>query len=331
MILFVLIIILLNLLLLIRPCSFEPFTKDRVTPLRGILAIIIVLHHIYLTMGYSVLSQFKSLGAISVALFLFFSGYGLNKSYLKKGQSYLRGFLKHRILDSIVLPCSIAIVLQVIILMACGSTFTIETILENNGERWFVLAILYLYVLFYISARLQNARYMMIYILFGLALYVCLTYTLQLGRCWYISVWAFGVGVLYSKYEAEILNALNRFRWFKKAVVPLLLSAIALAYVLGAKSATFIAVCYSLVYALISLLVVILCSGIRVSLLNKSRIISFLSSISYELYLCHGVILLLMLNVVVPSSVKVLAVLSLSVIYAVCVKYLSDLVRKKLL
>lgn len=91
------------------------FSKQATVPLRGLLATGIVLHHLSLRLVEAspdcpwIWSQFSFWGAPIVAVFFFLSGYGLMVSLITKGQKYLDGFLKKRLLK-IVLPlilCSI--------------------------------------------------------------------------------------------------------------------------------------------------------------------------------------------------------------------------------
>lgn len=91
------------------------FSKQATVPLRGLLAIGIVLHHLSLRLVEAspdchwIWLQFSFWGAPIVAVFFFLSGYGLMVSLITKGQEYLDGFLKKRLLK-IVLPlvlCSI--------------------------------------------------------------------------------------------------------------------------------------------------------------------------------------------------------------------------------
>ena len=116
MILLISILFLWAILGCIRPSvSLTPFTMEATLPLRGVLAMGIVIHHISLRIVDAtpddmwIFSQFQFWGAPIVAVFFFLSGYGLMVSLITKGQEYLDGFLKKRLLK-IVLPlvlCSI--------------------------------------------------------------------------------------------------------------------------------------------------------------------------------------------------------------------------------
>lgn len=99
-------------------------------PLRGVLAMGIVIHHISLRVvdaipgGMWIFPQFQFWGAPIVAVFFFLSGYGLMVSLITKGENYLDGFLKKRLLK-IVLP-----------LVLCSLGFEATTItLWGGGNR----------------------------------------------------------------------------------------------------------------------------------------------------------------------------------------------------
>ena len=115
-------ILLISVLLIWTVCALGShtfmgvqFSKQATVPLRGLLATGIVLHHLSLRLVEAspdcswIWSQFSFWGAPIVAVFFFLSGYGLMVSLITKGQKYLDGFLKKRLLK-IVLPlvlCSI--------------------------------------------------------------------------------------------------------------------------------------------------------------------------------------------------------------------------------
>ena len=85
---------------------FSPFNVDRTLSLRGILVLLIVLHHLSgvtsfpgLSPSFRMLvSQFTFFGGGAVSMFFFISGYGLMASLHKKGKIYLDSFYKKRFL-----------------------------------------------------------------------------------------------------------------------------------------------------------------------------------------------------------------------------------------
>ena len=74
--------------------------------LRGFAAIGVILHHISQQQTFQqegILLPFVNAGAYFVAIFFFCSGYGLLKSFDSK-PDYLKGFIKKRIVKSIIIP-----------------------------------------------------------------------------------------------------------------------------------------------------------------------------------------------------------------------------------
>ena len=93
-----------------KPQNIGRFSKEATLPLRGVLALLIVFHHISLRLTYMVpkdakvnyLRDFSDWGEPIVSVFFFLSGYGIIKSYQKKGKSYLEGFFSGRLLRLMV-------------------------------------------------------------------------------------------------------------------------------------------------------------------------------------------------------------------------------------
>ena len=77
--------------------------------IKGLLAILIIMHHLSIYIKDVILFKILTIiGIIAVSAFFFYSGYGLMTSYLKK-ESYLKDFLNKRIMK-IVIPYIIAII-----------------------------------------------------------------------------------------------------------------------------------------------------------------------------------------------------------------------------
>lgn len=86
-----------------RKGALYNFDSKATVPLRGLLAIGIILHHLSLTYQFnecinafriSPVFYFREMGGPIVAIFFLITGYGLSKSLQTKGTSYLSGFLK---------------------------------------------------------------------------------------------------------------------------------------------------------------------------------------------------------------------------------------------
>ena len=203
----------------------EAFSLKQMKALQGYLAICIMLHHIgqktcanWLEpwMIEPGLELFVPFGYYFVGIFLFCSGYGLWKSYKNKPH-YLNGFIKRRILPLLVaFYVSAFLFLLVRFLMKepldGWKIFCYASGLKlSNPNTWFMIALPFLYLFFYLSFRFCHTERKAVTVL-GL---LVLTYML-IGTCidhndywmrgewWYNSVHFFFLGVLFGKNEEAV-------------------------------------------------------------------------------------------------------------------------------
>ena len=76
-----------------RSGKLRIFEKSESQSLKGVLALLIVAHHVSYYSSSMILSEFSYWGNVVCGCFFFLSGMGLMKSRLLKGESYFMGFL----------------------------------------------------------------------------------------------------------------------------------------------------------------------------------------------------------------------------------------------
>ena len=122
---------------------------------KGFFALIVIMHHISQRISNGFLPpDFTRVGYLAVAVFLFLSGYGLQKQNISK-PGYSNGFLLKRI-PSILIPYIIMTVIYWLIYALLGDVRSLGTIWHNfiaNGDpivwfSWYVVCILYFYIAF---------------------------------------------------------------------------------------------------------------------------------------------------------------------------------------
>lgn len=249
------------------------------------MAISIVAFHLfYQTDDW--LFMFSSWGAPIVSMFYFISGYGLALNYRAKGNEYLSHFFKHRIWESLILPFLLVWVVNRIISGNISMSLLDELIkLLMYGETtlpysWYVFSILLFYILFYMIASKKNVVIISFLCVF---LYIALTVSLSYERCWYISALAFPLGIFYCKYEERICALWNvPVKYYVTVPLCLLLTA---ACVISKNE-----FCYLFAYIFIPIVIVCLCAKIQI----YNRNIQWISNVSYEIYLCQGVSMILL-------------------------------------
>lgn len=265
------------------------FNVAETKPLRGLMALLIILTHV--SFKFPEIQPtwlFTSFGAPVVSVFFFLSGYGLTISLMKKGTDYLKGFLK-RSLTKLAIPFLLAsaVWIPIACLFLEGDLKQILlgflTFNPPLPYSWFVYALILLYIFFYIASRSTDR------LLISSGIQVATTFAmivifrlLDFGVYWYISLLAFNAGNIYAVYHKRANSVL-----VKKPLLSLMT-------VLG------ILMVMDLFQIRTGLLAVIP-FGIVVSILvlgggAKFKFLNFLGTISYEIYLTHGIAITLLAN-----------------------------------
>ena len=284
------------------------------------------------------------IGVCFVGMFFFFSGYGLYTS-LRDKPDYLKGFMKNR-LPAILVPfyiCNFVFIL--------GSYFSGYEFKEGelmpylsgailmNSQMWYIVEVLILYVLFYVVFRLIKNRDAAC-IVYGICVMLLITFSLRLGHdtttptqgLWFHGEWWYNttlmvwVGIMFARWEEQILGLIRKFYGlvFMVFVVLSVFLYNRTIYMLQNKGYWVewdgypgykekwqtLGVQFSFVFVVI-ITVVILTQKIRFG----NKILDFLGEIALELYLIHNLFLLY-----TPGSNRVIYILTcytLSILSAV--------------
>ena len=286
---------------------------------RGVLALIIMLHHYGTELSLPPTQLFHPLGAMAVGVFFLMSGYGLSYSYTHRGDGYLRHFLRKRLLR-IILPFFLAILAwQVEEFCLYGiedlpnrwSMFTQGLMRGWLPFSWYVWVALYYYVAFYLVyrfIRLPRFRWLALFVGWGLQV-TLVNVVLGWDDYWYISSHLFVLGLLYQRFEPQ-LQRINAFVWM--ILMTVLAQLIRIDW-------HFSEVFFNTAFALL-----FVCGITLVEV--RSKIFDFLGKISYEIYLMQGFGLFALKEIVLPVAVKALIALIINVVLA----YLLHLVVEKL-
>ncbi len=183
--------------------SYTAFTLDNSMALRGICSIEIMMGHLGIATGSPTLFPNRKAGILFVGVFFALSGYGLMYSLTNK-EGYLRSFLPNRI-RKILIPAYVVFVVDIILhsIIKNQSMWNIIN-LKSFFERtnWYVWELLMLYIVFYISIRIDKTgkRFHFIVLAFSI-MFVCVTYALKFENPWYGSTLCFWFGIVYFLYR----------------------------------------------------------------------------------------------------------------------------------
>lgn len=218
---------------------------DTTNAIKGIFIVFVFIRHVtpyILNSGYtfddSILSQFflhidASVGQLIVAMFLFYSGYGVMESIKKKGIPYVDSIPRKRILTTLV-NFDIAVALFAVIALLLHKNYSLKTYLlsftgwESVGNsNWYIFVIMLCYLIAYVCFRI-NAGKLKAYPMRAILYFFFLGLSVLALSCvkpswWYDTMLCFGVGVLFSVWRDCIESFLKRYYWFVLPAVLLLL------------------------------------------------------------------------------------------------------------
>lgn len=238
-------------------------------------------------------------------------------SYLKK-ENYLKDFLNKRIMK-IVIPYIIAIIFTILAYLLTGQ-LTPRKIFNSlvEGEpvvrfSWYVLAIIILYVVFYLSAKFLKKKKMINIAVFGGTILYCIVVNNILGfnNWWVNSCFAFFIGIYWASYKekyAITLKDKNKIIGYAIMLSIILFAIIGIQFftsgyaIMDIINDTDLAddimrepipvinmniICIALLFVLFTIL-----EKVRFN----DKVFTFLGNISFEIYLYHGLVMYLLRN-----------------------------------
>lgn len=312
------------------PQCVGSFSKEATLPLRGILALLIVLHHLSQRLTYMIpeesvvkyLRDFNSWGAPVVSVFFFMSGYGILKSYQNSGKDYLGNFFSgrlYRIMVPFIICCLVFIPFNN---NTISSFFILDTWKRDCPllpSSWFVIAVLFQYLVFYIAARVFNdIKGTLIFSWVLSTLLMLLLDGLDFKSFWWQTLLSFNVGMSLSYHEKYI----RRYLLSKKA---LFISYCLLLVCFYFNDIIGISVKWSFLLRVV-LLPVFIWQLICKSKIHYTSFVGFIGKISYEIYLVHPAILGFLFGFI--GGHPILLIITTYILSLMCAYALHCLVRK---
>lgn len=234
---------------------FNPLSRDASNGIRGLIALFIILHHVsqndYFRGGGDI-QFFCNAGPFLVSIFMFYSGYGLYRSY-KRNSAYLDGFMKEKVLKKLVLPFYINTLLYGIFYLLIRVDYSPSKWICSflglnlmNGYAWFPIVLIIFYITFYIVAS-KKASDVSINVVFCIEIFVMvmifairghyawwykgnifalkgLQWMVQERVFWFFGEWwinsliGFLIGLIFAEREEKLLCWLQKKYWLKLIV-----------------------------------------------------------------------------------------------------------------
>lgn len=164
-----------------------------------------------------------------VAMFLFYSGFGVMESIKKKGLPYVNSIPRKRILTTLV-NFDIAVALFVIIALLLHKDYSLKTYLlsftgwESVGNsNWYIFVIMLCYLITYLCFRLpivkQGAYSIRAILCFSLLVVSVFALSFVKPSWWYDTMLCFGLGIFYSLWREHIESVLQKYYWLMLSIL----------------------------------------------------------------------------------------------------------------
>lgn len=271
-------------------------SKEYTNCLRGIFAILVVVHHLYqysgLFRGTYIGVILQLFGFLSVAMFFFLSGFGLMFSANKK--NYIHQFFRKRFLPLYCFYVFLIILYSLwtlflekeISLYSIIQSFFFGDTIVTNG--WYMQATFIMYLLYLLVFKIfKLAKTQILFFSIGILAYCVVCRLLDLGINWYQTIPCMVLGMIYCNNKNHIDVVLQRYAWRIFGLFSILFAVSFLLSVVT-KIMVLFDVLYSLFFvcAMISL-AYIFCN----TSLIENKFTKLCGEYSLEIYVTHGLFL----------------------------------------
>lgn len=267
---------------------------------------------------------FKLLGMSIVACFFLMSGYGLMTSYLKKKDAYMEHFLSHRF-KAILIPYFVTLVLCILYKTFKNSSSLWDYFTDTPFEQfvpntWFVWVLLGGYVVFWLIFRCNLSIRIKIVLFAAISLcYFVICYLVGIAVYWYYSSPAILVGLVWRYKEKAIMEFISKYICVFPTIS--ILVCIILKFLhMNINNILVLSICIMFIWI--------------VYIYNErwfnNKVTNFLGGISYEVYLCHGILVGINVDFTNYNILNLILLIVTTIIFSVFVNNVSNLIKRML-
>ena len=305
---------------------FDPTERPTTKRFRGFFALLVILHHMAQRVSdRGLLLIYFDAGYTAVAMFFFYSGFGM----MKKGLRGKEGFFSKR-LPAHLIPYILTMVIYWILYALTGDVKSLGSLMLehfNNASGisflWYVFAylswLLFLGITLYLVRKDKQIMYASW--LFAVLYIAFCVITIPTFHWIYNTVILIPVGCTWAYYEENII-LLMRENYYK-ILVPVLAG-----YIASCVCHMFQAILVPF-YVVSAVLFVILLNMIAMKRRPRGKALAFLGGIAYEIYILHGIPVTFLRDIISNDALWTLAVLVIAVISAYIINEIGKRTWKK--
>lgn len=261
--------------------------KAQTEVLKGICILVVFFHHFSHMVDVKYLELVYRITPIAVGIFFFLAGYATFLQFERMEQADYIEFWKKKIFR-LYLP------------------ILIFTITYNN----FLGGLLWMYFVTWLAYRFFDNHIRIMIIVIGNIAFILICVLLGLGNWWYVDVLPFCFGVIFARWENEILHFFQKkFYWVSGSVLSVILCGFCVLHILQWKQYTLFAIINVSVFTFLMILILM-----KVDL--HSRIFTFLGKYSWEIFFMHQIIIMMVHRVIQNPTVVMIISLGLVIFMA---------------
>ncbi len=268
-------------------------SKEYTNCVRGIFAILVVVHHIYQKSGFLfgtfMETILRALGYLCVAMFFFYSGYGLMLSSRK--ENYLNSFFKKRFAPLYIFYVIVVILYTLWTLLVdgvipfkrVGQSFLFGGTIITNG--WYMQTTFVSYILYFFCFKIFKSPQAKIGA-FGITIiaYCAICALCGLENYWFQTIPCMVLGMVFCYKKGAIDEILKNHKW-----LILILSAVLYVGCFALSALTNGFILFNVLYTLIFVCFAVTLSYIlRNTSIIYNKFFGVCGNYSLEIYLAHG-------------------------------------------
>ena len=330
------IIMMIIMLIILAGCTFYKakvnkdkdyfMSVDYTKCLKGIMCIVVVLVHIPAQYSNVVQDAIGSFGYICVTFFFLFSAFGLMYS-LDNKENYIKHFLKNRLLV-LLIPFFISNLINLIVVHNFDSWQDAILILLGIKNISFITLLVAFYIAFYIVNLLIKNKKIAKIVLFALPLIYSILSVIFNINFWRVEILGLCYGIIIYNWYDRLLKQIkskNILITIMFAIISIVLGTLYLKYknveILGDY----------LLRIVLGISLVIFIYGFTYIVKIHNKVLAFLGSISYEIYLLHGIFIQLFGRINVNQSwIFIYLVLGATIVGAYALNKMDGCIIKKI-
>lgn len=297
----------------------------RMNQLRGVLALVVMLSHIWGYTGLVFLVPFNKVVTIAVGFFFFLSGYGMIKSFYIK-EKYLRNIICVKIpflLWMSVFAYVFSVVLELILLSSQKERIFLPISIKQYfmTTNWYVYELLGFYLIFIFVMKFVSEKYQLIVVAGISVIAFVILYNSELVEAYYNSIIGFWIGMFCGRYGC--IHIMKKYKaGYIVGWLILVISFVGM-FFLDRQSMLFALIRnIAAVGALIVVLYIIRFLDIDVKMMR------YLSTISPEIYFYHMPIALILSHIVKNKTLYMFIVIISSIMISIIIHPINQRIQK---